>query len=54
MVGKTLAEIKGLKTKERDASYKHVPDVPELTSSVTITVEAYLEAVESFCQRHRC
>ncbi|MGI6658050.1 MAG: hypothetical protein ACOX4N_01315 [Dethiobacteraceae bacterium] len=46
MVGKTLAEIKGLKTKERDASHKHVPDVPELTSSVTITVEAYLEAVE--------
>ncbi|NLZ92791.1 MAG: hypothetical protein GX922_02045 [Firmicutes bacterium] len=46
MVGKTLDEIKGLKVKERDASHKAVPDVPELTSLVTITVEGYLEAVE--------
>lgn len=46
MVGKTLAEIKGLKVKERDASHTHVPDVPELTSLVTITVQDYLAAVE--------
>ena len=46
MVGKTVSEITGLKVKERDANHKHVPDVPELTSSVTITVEGYLAAVE--------
>ena len=46
MIGKTLDEIKGLQVKERDESHKAVPDVPELTSSVTITVESYLEAVE--------
>jgi len=46
MVGKTVAEIKGLKVKEVDASHKNVPDVPELTSTVTITVEGYIAAVE--------
>jgi len=46
MVGKTVAEIKGLKVKEVDAAHKHVPDVPELTSTVTITVEGYIAAVE--------
>ena len=40
MVGKTIAEIKGLNVNE------NVPDVPELTSSVTITVNSYIEAVE--------
>ncbi|MGM0651630.1 MAG: hypothetical protein ACQES4_02460 [Bacillota bacterium] len=28
-----------------DEAYQHVPDVPELTTSVTITVESYLAAV---------
>ncbi len=46
MVGKTVDEIKALKVKQRDASHVAVPDVPELTSLVTITVEEYLEAVE--------
>ena len=46
MIGKTVDEIKGLKVKERDESHKNVPDVPELTSSVTITVESYIAAVE--------
>lgn len=46
MVGKTLAEITGLKTKEANPTHKHVPDVPELTSTVTITVEGYLGVVE--------
>lgn len=46
MIGKTVDQVKGLKVKERDASHTHVPDVPELTSSVTITVEDYIAAVE--------
>jgi hypothetical protein len=45
MVGKTAAEIQALKVKERDASHVAVPDVPELTSLVTITVEKYLAAL---------
>jgi hypothetical protein len=45
MIGKTVEEVTSLKVKERDASHKHVPDVPELTSTVTITVESYLAAV---------
>jgi len=46
MVGKTADEIKSIKVKERDASHKNVPDVPELTATVTITVEGYIAAVE--------
>lgn len=46
MIGKTVEEVKALEVKERDASHTHVPDVPELTSSVTITVEDYIAAVE--------
>ncbi|MGE5579413.1 MAG: hypothetical protein ACM3WU_05135 [Bacillota bacterium] len=46
MVGKTVAEIKAMKTKQRDASHTNVPDVPELTSLVTITVQDYIAAVE--------
>jgi uncharacterized OB-fold protein len=46
MIGKTIEEVKALKVKERDAAHTHVPDVPELTSSVTITVQDYLAAVE--------
>jgi len=45
MVGKSVDEIKALKVKERDESHKHVPDMPELTSTVTITVEGYIAAV---------
>ena len=41
MIGKTIDEITGLQVKERDASHKSVPDVAELTSSVTITVDPY-------------
>ncbi len=40
MIGKTVAEITGLTVKEVDENHKAVPDVPELTSSVTISVEA--------------
>ena len=46
MIGKTVAEIKALKVKTRDASHTNVPDIPELTSLVTITVESYIAAVE--------
>ncbi|MGI6704490.1 MAG: hypothetical protein ACOX42_10880 [Clostridia bacterium] len=45
MVGKTVDEIKGMKVKQKDASHPAVPDVPELTSLVTVTVQEYLEAV---------
>ncbi|WP_026478408.1 hypothetical protein [Alkaliphilus transvaalensis] len=46
MVGKTVAEIKGMKVKEVDAAHPAVPDIPELTSSVTITIQDYVAAVE--------
>lgn len=47
MVGKTMDEITGLKVKEANPSHKNVPDVPELTSTVTITVETYIAAVQA-------
>ncbi|MGO1469767.1 MAG: hypothetical protein ACTHW2_07075 [Tissierella sp.] len=49
MVGKTVEEITGMKTKEaNEANEDHptVPDVEELTSSVTIDVGTYLAAVQ--------
>ena len=46
MIGKTVAEIKSLKVKQRDASHPSVPDVPELTSTVTMTVQDYIAVVE--------
>ena len=49
MKGKTVAEIKALKVKQRDAAHPAVPDARELTSLVTITVQDYIAAVaESF------
>lgn len=46
MVGKTVDEIKSLKVKEKDENHKAVPDDAELSSSVTITVDGYIAAVE--------
>ena len=46
MIGKTVEEIKSMKTKKRDDAHPSVPDVPELTSLVTITVQDYIAAVE--------
>ncbi|WP_127837139.1 hypothetical protein [Clostridium prolinivorans] len=46
MVGKTVDEIKAMKTKKVNDEHPQVPDVPELTSSVTINVGEYIEAVE--------
>ncbi|PKM49637.1 MAG: hypothetical protein CVV02_14885 [Firmicutes bacterium HGW-Firmicutes-7] len=46
MVGKTIEEIKAMKTVEKDAAHPAVPDVPELTSLVTISIEGYVAALE--------
>lgn len=46
MIGKTVAEVKALKVKVKDDNHKNVPDVPELTSLVTITVEDYIKGLE--------
>lgn len=46
MIGKTIEEVKGMKTKRVDDSHPQVPDEPDLTSKVTITVQDYIEAVE--------
>ena len=48
MTGKTVAEIKALKVKERDASHPQAPDDPELTSLVTITVDYIAAVAEAF------
>ncbi|MGI6575938.1 MAG: hypothetical protein ACOX3A_08905 [bacterium] len=50
MVGKTVAEIKGLPVKEVNPDHPAVPDTPELTSLVTITVQDYIAAVEETAQ----
>lgn len=47
MIGKTVEEIKSLKVKVVDDAHQHVPDIEELTSSVTITVESYIAAVDA-------
>lgn len=46
MLGKTIDEITGLKVKEIDPDHQNVPDIPELTSTVTITVQDYIAAVK--------
>lgn len=45
MIGKTIDEIQGMKVKKVNDSHTHVPDEPDLTSKVTITVENYIAAV---------
>lgn len=46
MIGKTVEEVAAMPVYEKDASHKNVPDVEELKTSVTITVEGYLAALE--------
>ena len=46
MTGKTLSEVVGMPTFERDASHTNVPDVVDLKASVTITVQDYLAALQ--------
>jgi len=45
MVGKTVEEIKAMKTVQKDDAHPAVPDVPELTSLVTVSVQDYIAAV---------
>lgn len=45
-VGKTLAEVKGLKVKQVNEAHPEVPDIPELSSTVTINVGEYIKAIE--------
>jgi uncharacterized protein YuzE len=51
MEGKSIAEIKGMKTVNKDASHPAVPDVAELKTTVSISVEGYLAAVEEASQK---
>lgn len=44
-VGKTNEEIQGIPVKVRDENHQHVPDLPELATTVTITVEGYQEVM---------
>ncbi|MBQ7903899.1 MAG: hypothetical protein IJ362_09225 [Oscillospiraceae bacterium] len=47
MVGKTVEEIVGMPVMDRgDGSHTHVPTSEDLTSSVTITVKSYLDALQ--------
>ncbi|MBC7087414.1 MAG: hypothetical protein H5T96_02865 [Tissierellales bacterium] len=46
MIGKTVDEILSMETTMRDEAHPSVPNVPELTSSVTIDVGDYLRAIE--------
>ncbi|MFO8191624.1 MAG: hypothetical protein R6U08_02445 [Bacillota bacterium] len=53
MVGKTIDEITGMPVKTRDEAHQNVPDVPELETLVTITVESYLAAVAEAAENAR-
>ncbi|HOJ11753.1 MAG TPA: hypothetical protein PK733_14330 [Clostridiales bacterium] len=46
MVGKTIDQIKTMKVKKVDDTHTNVPDEPDLTSKVTLSVEDYIAAVE--------
>lgn len=46
MVGKSVDEIKAMKVVQKDEAHPAVPDVAELTSLVTVSVEHYIAAVE--------
>ncbi|HBN84813.1 MAG TPA: hypothetical protein DDZ89_13325 [Clostridiales bacterium] len=45
MIGKTIEEIQAIKLKKVDDNHPSVPDEPDLTSKVTITVQDYIAAV---------
>lgn len=40
-IGKTVEEVQNIPVKERDENHQNVPDLAELESTVTITVEGY-------------
>lgn len=45
-IGKTVEEVLNIPVKVRDENHQHVPDLPELESSVTISVEGYQSVIE--------
>lgn len=45
-IGKTVAEVVGMKTFARDDAHPNVPEVEELKTSVTMTVGDYLQAIQ--------
>jgi hypothetical protein len=46
-IGKTVDQVKGVKVTENpDEPGSSVPDVPELTSSVTISVSSFIQAID--------
>lgn len=46
MVGKTIAEVKAMKVINKDAEHTMIPDETDLKTSVTLTVETFIAAVE--------
>ncbi len=46
MIGKTVEEVKAMKTVNKDATHPAVPDVAELTSLVTVSIQDYVAALE--------
>lgn len=46
MVGKTIAEVKAMKTYKKDDSHPTVPDEADLKTSVTVNVGDYIAAVD--------
>ena len=53
MIGKTVDEVKNLPVKRRDAS-RTTFRCPELTSTVTITVQDYIAAVVEAWETKAC
>jgi len=47
MVGKTIEEIKAIPVEEKDASHTAVPTGEDLKTSVSISIEGYVAAVEA-------
>lgn len=45
MIGKTIDEVKAMKTYQKDDAHPAVPEEADLTSSVTVSVQDYIEAV---------
>ena len=46
MKGKTVDQVMAMKTVQRDANHPAVPDEADLTSSVTISVDGFLRALD--------
>ncbi|MHB1483204.1 MAG: hypothetical protein ACYCYI_00945 [Saccharofermentanales bacterium] len=46
MVGKTIAEVKAMKAVSKDAQHTMVPDEADLKTSVTLSVDVFVAAVD--------